>query len=114
MASLSSTTRMRCRSRSDSIDMDRLRWRQRQRQGEGGTFAGPGAFGPQRPAELLGRKGCAVKSETVPVRARGEAVIENPVEVFLRNAHPGVDDRDHYRAACRAGADRHALRAVGG
>src|SRR5579863_9940868 len=113
MASLSSTTRMRCVSRSDSIGMDRLRRCQWQRQGEGGTFARTGAFGPQRTAQLLGRKRCAVESETVPVRARGKAVIENPVEVFLWNAHPGIDDRDHYGAACRAGADGHALRAAG-
>src|SRR5579863_6792979 len=105
---------MRWVSRSASIGMARLRRRQRQRQGEGGAFAGAGAFGLQRTAQLLGCQRCAVQTEAVSVGARGEAVAEYPIEVFFRDAYAGIDDRDRYGAASRAGTYGHALGAAGG
>src|SRR5439155_26228785 len=94
MAALSSITRTRCMRKSASPDIGRLRRGERQRQGEGGTLAGPGAFRVQRAAQFPGRERTAVQPEAVAVRARREAVVEDPLQVLPGDADPGVDHRE--------------------
>ncbi len=50
-----------------------------------------------------------MQSETVAVFARGEAVIEDALEVLRRDADAGIDDGDQHRAIGRPHADGHAL-----
>src|SRR5207244_13372562 len=97
MAVLSSITRTRCMRESASPDIGRLRRGERQRQGEGGALARAGAFRVQRAAQFPGRERAAVQSEAVAVRARREAVVEDPLQVLPRSEERRVGKECKYR-----------------
>src|ERR1700722_11065795 len=72
----------------------------------------------QRAAHLFGGYRAAVQSEAVSISASSEAVTEDALEVFLRDADAGVDDGDEQRSIRRADPYRDpfiiALRFVAG
>ena len=74
-----------------------------------GALAGTGAFCEQRAAQCLGRQGAAVQSEAVTVRASREAMIEDSVQVLLRDSDPGINDGDQRRIVRCANPDGHTL-----
>src|SRR5690348_18309404 len=99
MDSLSSMSRTRCVSPSDSLAMGGLARADGQRQGKGRAAPEPGALGRERSAELLGRERRAVQAETMAFAACREAVVEDAIEIFPRDAHAGIDDRDLHGGA---------------
>src|ERR1700720_634445 len=107
MAGLSSITRTRCVSKSGSLCIKQLPRLDRKRQGKRGTLTGTGAFRVQRAAHLFGCERAAVQSEAVAVRASGEAVTEDSLQVFFGDADAGVDDGDEHRSIRCADPDGH-------
>src|ERR1700756_1034421 len=90
---------------SESLAIERLRRSERQCQGEGGALVAPGTLRLQRATELLGCERAAVQPETMSVAAGREAVIEDALQILLRDADPGVGDGNQDRAG--VGADAH-------
>jgi hypothetical protein len=72
--------------------MSRLLLSDGERQGKGGPLPRPGTLGVQRTAKVFGCQRAAVQTEPVPFFARGEAVTEDPLEIFWRNADASIDD----------------------
>src|SRR6185295_15520785 len=55
-------------------------------ENEGGALARAVALRGERPAHFLRGERAAMEAETVALLARGEAVVENLEQIFLRNA----------------------------
>src|ERR1700751_1242579 len=112
MRGLSSIMRRRWMSRLASLAMAALRSGERQRQREGRALADAGAARKERTSELTRGEGTAVQAKAMAVGTRGEAVVEDTLEILRWDADAAVDDRDRDAFRGRADAHRHAFLAA--